>query len=99
MVIAFALHFLGYYVPEALTSLDFTNSAIGYSFLVFSIAYPVKRVAKFWKLSLVLNLMIGFLIFLTGVYSIILTKANIFTYLCLIIGALMITLNIKNARV
>jgi len=97
LVIVFALRFLGYYVPEALTSLDFMNSAVGYSFLILSIAYPVRRGAKFWKLSLAINLIIGLLVLVGGVYSVILMEANIFTYLCLIIGAFTIMFNMKNA--
>ncbi|MEM3697630.1 MAG: hypothetical protein QXQ94_09060 [Candidatus Bathyarchaeia archaeon] len=91
------MHFLGYNVPETLTSLDFMNSAVGYSFLILSIAYPVRRGAKLWKLSLAINLTIGLLVLIGGVYSVILMEANIFTYLCLIIGAFTIMFNMKNA--
>lgn len=100
IVTAFILHFLaGYNAPEELLSIDSISSAFGYSCLINNIFYPIRKGDKLWKLRFAINLIIGLLLIILGMYGIIFTNPNVFTYICLLVGAAIIIFSAKNISV
>jgi hypothetical protein len=90
------LYVLGFKVPEMLISSEAQISAVGYCWLFIDFYYPRKRGEKHYRLLTILELIIGAVLIITGVYNIVLANLNVFTYLCLIIGAALIFINVKN---
>jgi hypothetical protein len=96
LAVSLILYFLGFKVPEMLISSEAQISAVGYCWLFIDFYYPRKRGEKHYRLLTILELLIGAVLIITGVYNIALAKLNVFTYLCLIIGTALIFINVKN---
>jgi hypothetical protein len=96
LAVSLILYFLGFKVPEILISPEAQISAAGYCWLFIDFYYPRKRGEKHYRLLTILELLIGAVLIITGVYNIALAKLNVFTYLCLIIGTALIFINVKN---
>jgi len=96
LAVSLILYFLGFKVPEMLISSEAQISAAGYCWLFIDFYYPRKRGEKYYRLLTILELLIGAVLIITGVYNIALAKLNVFTYLCLIIGTALIFINVKN---
>jgi hypothetical protein len=96
LAVSLILYFLGFKVPEMLISSEAQISAAGYCWLFIDFYYPRKRGEKHYRLLTILELLIGAVLIITGVYNIALAKLNVFTYLCLIIGTALIFINVKN---
>jgi len=89
-------HLLGFLVPEIFVSPEFLSSAAGFTFLY--IALPIFQETGKAKIDLVLHsigLLVGILLSSTGAYLSFFNTPNLFTYLCLIIGATSAILNTK----
>ena len=95
LAVSLILYFLGFKVPEMLISSEAQISAVGYCWLFIDFYYPRKRGEKHYRLLTILELLIGAVLIITGVYNIALAKLNVFTYLCLIIGVALIFINAK----
>jgi hypothetical protein len=95
LVVSLILYMLGFRVPEILVSSEAQISATGYCWLFIDFYYPHKREEKHYRLLTILELIIGAVLIITGVYNIALAKPNVFTYLCLIIGTALIFINAK----
>jgi hypothetical protein len=95
LAMSLILYLLGFKVPEMLISLEAQISAAGYCWLFSIFYYPRKRGEKHYRLLTILELIIGAVLIITGVYNIALAKLNVFTYLCLIIGTALIFINAK----
>jgi hypothetical protein len=95
LAVSLILYFLGFKVPEILISSEAQISAVGYCWLFNDFYYPRKREEKHYRLLTILELIIGAVLIITGVYNIALAKLNVFTYLCLIIGVALIFINAK----
>jgi hypothetical protein len=95
LVASLILYMLGFKVPEILISPEAQNSAVGYCWLFIDFYYPRTRAEKHYRLLTILELIIGAVLIITGVYNIALAKLNVFTYLCLIIGVALIFINAK----
>jgi len=89
------LYMLGFKVPEILISPEAQISATGYCWLFIDFYYQRKREEKHYRLLTILELIIGAVLIITGVYNIVLANLNVFTYLCLIIGVALIFINAK----
>lgn len=97
LAIAFIFRFLlGFYVPEILTSVNFSASGAGYAHLLTNVIIPIKRADRFWRSRLILSLIMGVALIINGVYGIIYAEQDIFIYLCLLIGSVTIIYNTKN---
>jgi hypothetical protein len=89
-------HLLGFLVPEILVSPEFLSSACGFTLLY--IAFPSFREKGKVKIDLILHsigLLVGILLSSAGAYLSFFNNPNLFTYLCLIIGATSTILNTK----
>jgi hypothetical protein len=95
LAVSLILYFLGFKVLEMLISSEAQISAVGYCWLFNHFYYPRKRGEKHYRLLTILELIIGAVLIITGVYNIALAKLNVFTYLCLIIGVALIFINAK----
>jgi len=95
LAVSLILYFLGFKVPEMLISSEAQISAVGYCWLFNHFYYQRKRGEKHYRLLTILELIIGAVLIITGVYNIALAKLNVFTYLCLIIGVALIFINAK----
>jgi hypothetical protein len=95
LAVSLILYFLGFKVPEMLISSEAQISAAGYCWLFIDFYYQRKRGEKHYRLLTILELIIGAVLIITGVYNITLAKLNVFTYLCLIIGVALIFINTK----
>jgi len=95
LAVSLILYFLGFKVPEMLISSEAQISAVGYCWLFIDFYYPRKRGEKYYRLLTILELIIGAVLIITGVYNIALAKLNVFTHLCLIIGVALIFINAK----
>jgi hypothetical protein len=95
LAVSLILYFLGFKVPEMLISSEAQISAVGYCWLFNDFYYPRKREEKHYRLLTILGLIIGAVLIIRGVYNIVLANLNVFTYLCLIIGAALIFINAK----
>jgi hypothetical protein len=95
LVASLILYMLGFRVPEILVSSEAQISATGYCWLFIDFYYPRKREEKHYRLLTILGLIIGAVLIIRGVYNIALANLNVFTYLCLIIGAALIFINAK----
>jgi len=95
LAVSLIFYFLGLKVPEMLISSEAQISAAGYCWLFIDFYYPRKREEKHYRLLTILELIIGAVLIITGVYNIALAKLNVFTYLCLIIGVALIFINAK----
>jgi hypothetical protein len=95
LAVSLILYFLGFKVPEMLISSEAQISAVGYCWLFNHFYYQRKRGEKHYRLLTILELLIGAVLIITGVYNIALAKLNVFTYLCLIIGVALIFINAK----
>jgi hypothetical protein len=96
LAVSLILYVLGFKVPEMLISTEAQISALGYCWLFNDFYYPRKRAEKHYKLLTTLESIIGIIVIITGIHNIILTNLNVFTYLCLIIGTILIFINAKN---
>jgi hypothetical protein len=94
--VSLILYVLGFKVPEMLVSLEAQMSAVGYYWLFNEFYIPRRRDEKHYRLLTFLELTVGVILIITGVYNIILTNLNVFTYLCLIMGAVLILIDAKN---
>jgi len=95
LVVSLILYMLGFNVPDMLISSEAQISATGYCWLFIDFYYPRKREEKHYRLLTILGLIIGAVLIIRGVYNIVLANLNVFTYLCLIIGAALIFINAK----
>jgi hypothetical protein len=91
------LYVLGFKVPEMLISPEAQMSAVGYCWLLNEFYIPRRRGEKHYRLLTFLELTVGVILIITGVYNIILTNLNVFTYLCLIMGTVLILINAKKS--
>jgi hypothetical protein len=94
--VGFIVLFLWVAVLAMLISPEAQISAAGYCWLFNDFYYPRKRREKHYKLLTTLESIIGIIVIITGIHNIILTNLNVFTYLCLIIGTILIFINAKN---
>jgi hypothetical protein len=95
LAVSLILYFLGFKVPEMVISSEAQISAVGYCWLFNHFYYQRKRGEKHYRLLTILELIIGAVLIITGVYNIALAKLNVFTYLCFIIGVALIFINAK----
>ena len=96
LAVPLILYVFGFNVPEMLISSEAQISAAGYCWLFNEFYYQRKREEKHYRLLTTLESIIGIIVIITGIHNIILTKLNVFTYLCLIIGTALIFINAKN---
>jgi hypothetical protein len=88
---------LGFKIPEMLISPEASISAVGYCWLLNEFYIPRRRGEKHYRLLTFLELTVGVILIITGVYNIILTNLNVFTYLRLIMGTVLILINAKKS--
>jgi len=98
MGVANILYFFGYQIPEILVSMGFSQSALGFFTLQYSLRDPVRKGDKYWKLAVATYLLMGVCTLFVGILNVVRQELNIFTYLCFIIGAALILLSIKPIR-
>jgi len=90
------LYMLGFNVPIMLISSEAQISAVGYCWLLSDFYIPRRRGEKYYRLLTFLELTVGVILIITGVYKIVLANLNVFTCLCFIIGTALIFINDKN---
>jgi Flp pilus assembly protein TadB len=95
LAVSLILYVLGFKVPEMLISSEASMSAVGYCWLLNEFYIPRRRGEKHYRLLTFLELSVGVILIITGVYNIVLANLNVFTYLCLIIGTALIFINAK----
>jgi hypothetical protein len=95
LAVSLILYVLGFKVPEMLISPEASMSAVGYCWLLNEFYIPRRRGEKRYRLLTFLELSVGVILIITGVYNIVLANLNVFTYLCLIIGTALIFINAK----
>jgi len=96
LAVSLILYVLGFKVLEMLISPEAQISALGYCWLLNEFYIPRRRGEKHYRLLTILELIIGVILIITGVYNIVLANLNAFIYLCLIIGTALIFINAKN---
>jgi hypothetical protein len=97
LAVSLILYVLGFKIPEMLISPEASISAVGYCWLLNEFYIPRRRGEKHYGLLTFLELTVGVILIITGVYNIILTNLNVFTYLCLIMGTVLILINAKKS--
>jgi hypothetical protein len=97
LAVSLILYVLGFKIPEMLISPEASISAVGYCWLLNEFYIPRRRGEKHYRLLTFLELTVGVILIITGVYNIILTNLNVFTYLCLIMGTVLILINAKKS--
>jgi len=89
-------YLLGFTVPEILVSSEFLSSATGFAFLYIALPFfRDKRKARIDLIVHFIGLFVGILLSFVGAYLSFFNNSNLFTYLCLIIGATSVILNTK----